>query len=115
MDYNALANALIDALKQSTSAGLAQLDMARRNTFEDMNNRSSKRGTLYSTGGGAQQSRYDGTTYLPNQAKLRSQEQTGILGIKSNLISTQQKIDAMNKAASQLNSIDDNYFNSLLV
>lgn len=115
MDYKALADALINALKQSTDAGLGLLDVQRRNTFEDINNRSAKRGTLYSTAGASQQSRYDATKYLPGRAQIQGQAQQQELSIKSNLIDTQQKIDALKRAASELNAIDDNYFNSLLV
>jgi MFS superfamily sulfate permease-like transporter len=115
MDYRALADALISALNNSTQASITQLDMTRRNTFEDINNRGAKRGTLYSTAGANQQSRFDATKYLPAKAQVQANQQQQTIKIKSDLIETQQKIDAMNKAASQLNGIDDNYFNSLLV
>jgi len=115
MDYKALADALISALKQNTQAGLGLLDVQRRNTFEDVNNRSARRGTLYSTAGANQQSRYDATKYLPGKAQLQAQGQQQELTIKSNLIDTQQKIDALKRAAGELNAIDDNYFKSLLV
>jgi hypothetical protein len=115
MDYKALADALINALNQSTSAGLNLLDTQRRNTFEDINNRSAKRGTLYSTGGAAQQTRFDATKYLPARGQLQGNQQQQTLRIKGDLLDTQNKIEAMNRAAKELNSIDDNYFNSLLV
>lgn len=114
-DYNALAASLIQALKDSASAGLKQFDAARRNTFEDINNRGAKRGTLYSTAGANQQSRYDATTYIPGKTQLQGKEQTQEIQVKSDLLDTQRKIDALNKSAAQLNGIDDNYFNSLLV
>lgn len=115
MDYQALANQLIEALKNSTTAGLDQLRMSRRNTFEDLNNRAAKRGTLYSTGGAAQQSRFDATKYLPGQAQLLGTQQQNEIKIKSDLLDTQRKIEAMNKAASELNKQDDAFFQSLLV
>lgn len=113
-NINQIATALIDALRQATSAGIGQMDMQRRNTFEDINNRGAKRGTLYSTAGANQQSRYNGTTYLPGVAKLQSGQQMQELSVRGNLLDTQNKIDAMNKAANELNGIDENYFNSLL-
>jgi hypothetical protein len=115
MDYQQLAQALIDALHSSTTAGLNQLDVTRRNTFEDINNRGAKRGTLYSTAGANQQSRYDASTYLPGKTQLQGNEQNQKLTIQGNLLDTQSKIDALHKAASTLNGIDDSYFNSLLV
>lgn len=115
MDYKALADALINALQQSTNSGLNLLTMQRRNQFEDINNRSAKRGTLYSTAGQQQQTRFDATKYLPARGQLQANQQQQTLRIQGDLADTQNKIDALNRAAKELNSIDDNYFNSLLV
>lgn len=115
MDYKALADSLISALRESTQSGLNLLDTQRQNTFTDINNRSAKRGTLYSTAGANTQSRFDATKYLPAKAQLQGNQQQQELKVKGDMISTQQRIDAMKRAASDLNSIDDNYFNSLLV
>jgi hypothetical protein len=114
-DFNALANALLAALGQQTNAGISQMGVQRRNTFEDFNNRAAKRGTLYSTGGGAQRSRYDATTYVPGKAQLQGNQLQQEIKVKGDILTTQRKIDAMNKAATELNGIDDNYFKSLLV
>lgn len=110
-----MADALISALKSSTNAGMAQLDMSRRNFGEDINNRAAKRGTLYSTAGANQRSRYDATTYIPGQAQLLGNQQQQELKIRGDVAATQQKIESLNRAASELNGIDDAYFDSLLV
>lgn len=114
LDYRAMANALIQALNGSTQAGLNKLDIDRRNFAEDINNRAAKRGTLYSTGGAAQRSRYDATQYLPGRSQLISNQQQQELRIRGDVAATAQKIDAINKAADELNGIDDAYFESLL-
>lgn len=115
MDYKQLANALIEALRESANSQLNVLDVNRRNHFEDINNRGAKRGTLFSTAGANQQSRYDARTYLPGRAEIRAGLQQKELGIKNDLLTVTSKIEAMKRAASELNAIDDNYFNSLLV
>lgn len=115
MDYKALADALISALRDSTNSQLNLTDMNRRNYFEDINNRGAKRGTLFSTAGANQRSRYDAGTYLPARAGLQGSQQQKELNIKNDLLTTASKIEAMKKAAAELNAIDDNYFNSLLV
>lgn len=115
MDYKALADSLIQALRNSTQSSLNLIDNNRRNFTEDIRNRAAKRGTLYSSGSAAQETRYNATQYIPNRVKAESQQQSQEIAIKSDLIDTQNKITAMNKAAQELNGIDDNYFNSLLV
>jgi hypothetical protein len=115
VNYDELAASLIKALKDSTQSGFKLLDSQRDNYFADLNNAAAAEGTLYSTSGADQRSRYNAAKYLPQQAKLRSNEQTQEFKITGNLLDTKNKIDAMNKAAKTLNGIDDSYFNSLLV
>lgn len=114
MDYNALAASLINALKQSTNSQLGLLDVNRRNFGEDLMNRANARGTLYSSGNGAQRTRYDATQYLPKYVQTQAQDQQQELGINSQLVQTQQKIDSMNRAADELNKTDSNYYQQLL-
>lgn len=110
-----MAAALIKALRENTEAGLTLLDVNRRNFGEDVMNRAASRGTLYSTGGAAQQSRYDATEYMPRRSSIQLQQQGQEFNINNQLIETKNKIDAMKRATQELNKIDDKYFESLLV
>lgn len=104
-DINQLAQQLITALRNSTEAGIELEGLKRRNTFEDQLNTGAARGTLYSTAGRNQQSRYDGSTYLPAVTQARGGLAQQEISIKSNLIDNQRKIDSMNRAAREINGI----------
>lgn len=104
-DYKKLADALIKALTQSTEASLTNLDIGRRNYFEDTMNKANSGGTLYSTTPSYIQSRYDASTYLPSKAAAREKLNTATISIKGNLLDTKRQIDSVNRAAKELNSI----------
>lgn len=109
MDFNAIAQQLIDAIKAQSTAGIAQLGQSRRNDFSTIMNRANAKGTLYSTDASQQKTKYDANTYLPKLATLQATPLNSELSIRTNLAETQAKIDAINKSASQLNglSFDD--------
>ena len=113
-NYQKLADALITALKSSTDSGLANIDIQRRNFGEDTMNRANARGTLYSTSPAYIKSREDAAKFLPASAKLREGYLVGKLGIKTNLLDTQQRIQSLNRAAKELGKMSNNYFDSLL-
>lgn len=102
---NQIAQQLIDALNANRDANINLLGVQRRNFFEDTMNRAASRGTLYSTGGRAQQLRYEGVNYLPAVAEQQSKTQQQILNTRSSLLDTQRKINAQKRAASELNNI----------
>ncbi len=104
-DLNALAQSLIDALKRSTQSSIDLMGIQRRNFFEDGLNKAARRGTLYSGANAAQQTRYEGATYLPSVTQARSKSEQQQIGIKTDLLNTQRKIDAQNRAAAELNGI----------
>lgn len=104
-DVNKLASELIKALTKSTDQAINLLGIQRRNSFEDMANRSNKQGTLYSGARGAQQSRFDGTSYIPAVAQARNQLTQQKITIKGDVLDTKRKIAAMNRAAKELNGI----------
>lgn len=104
-DVNKLAQQLINALRDSTSSQVDLLGLNRRNFFEDGMNRAASRGTLYSGGNQAQQTRYEGSTYLPAVTQARSQGLQQEIGIKSDVLETKRKIEAQKRAAKEINSI----------
>lgn len=105
MDINAIAQQLINALRRSTESAVEFQGLQRRNFFEDTMNRGAARGTLYSTAGANQQSRYDATTYLPGVTDARQQQQQQEIKIKGDVLDTQRKIDSINRSAKELNAI----------
>lgn len=104
-DLNALAQSLINALKRSTESSINLLGVQRRNSFEDVMNRSAARGTLYSGAGGAQQSRYDGERYLPAVTQQREQLAQKTIGIQGDLLNTNRKIESLQRSANEINGI----------
>lgn len=111
MDINAIANQLIQAIKQSAQANLGFEDLKMRNFNEDVMNRGAARGTLYSTAGANQQSRYLGTTYLPKTTQIQQQAQQNELNVHSGVLDAQRKIQSLNRSANEINSIS---FDALL-
>lgn len=111
-DYRAIANQLIQALKNAASANIASLETQRTNAFEDITNNSNARGTLYSTSTGYKQLRTDAEKFQPAIAAEQRKAVEGEIQIKSDLLDTSRKIDALNKAASELAGIT---FSELLV
>lgn len=102
---NQIAQQLINALREQTEANINLLGMQRRNRHEDILNRSASRGTLYSSGGGAQQVRFDAQSWLPAVTEARGRQQQQELNIRGDLLDVQRKIQSQKRAAAELNSI----------
>lgn len=110
-DYQEIANQLINALRQASQANIASLNVFRENAFEDIANEQNSRGTLYSTSTGYRQIRADTEKFQPAIAKQEQGALQGQIQIKSDLLDTKRKIDAMNASAKELAGIT---FNDLL-
>lgn len=108
-DLKAIAQQLIDAVQASSEASLKSLDATKRNTFADINNANNARGSLYSTQGGRQRTRWIGSTYMPAQAKLRQQPVLAKFNTLSQIQDSQRKIDSLTRAAAELNGIVFDY------
>lgn len=103
-NYNQLAQQLIDAIKQSLSGTLDNIDVQRENTFEGIMNQANARGNLYSTAPAYLQNQQD-AQFAQQKADVRQKSLTQEISIKSGLLDTQRQIDATKRAAADLNSI----------
>jgi len=104
-DYNKLAQQLIQALRNAANANIANLNVRRETGFEDIANQRAARGSLYSTGTGYQQLRFDSENIQPAIAQQEQGALTGEISIKSNLLDTKRKIDSLNRSAKELAGI----------
>lgn len=111
-DYKQLAEQLIQALRQASQANVDSLNIFRRNTFEDIANQQNARGSLYSTSTGYRQLRTDAEQFQPKIAEQQQQAVQGEIRIRSDLLDTSRKIDALNRSAKELAGIK---FDDLLV
>lgn len=109
MDYNAIAQQLIDAVTAASDASLKSLGTQRRNEFAGINNVNNSRGTLYSTQGGYQKNKFDASKYLPAVAAEKQKPLLTKLAVSGQATEATRAIDAMNRAAAELNGIVFDY------
>lgn len=109
MDYNNLAQQLIDAVTAASNAEVAQLDVKKGNDFATINNQANANGTLYSTQPGFKKSAYLGSTYAPAVASAKLKPLTTKLQLVSQATEIARSIDSMNRAADDLNKVVFDY------
>lgn len=109
MDYNAIAQALIDNVTKASQAGLASLDVSRDNNFATINQQQNASGTLYSSGTAFKKNNFVANTYLPKKTELEQQPLMTKLSVLSNAADVTRQIDAQNRAAAELNKIVYDY------
>lgn len=107
-DYNALANAFLAAIKQSADAQVGANNTAQLNTNASINNQANARGTLYSTQPSFMQSVEQNKTNQKN-ASIQTNVLSNTFNVQSSLLDTKYKIDAMNRAAAELNKMTFEY------
>lgn len=104
-DATKIAQQMIKALQNAANANIGALNVQRENVFEGITNQRNARGTLYSSGTGYQQLRADAETFQPAIAEQRQKAFMGEIQIKSDLLDTKRKIDAINRSAKELAGI----------
>jgi len=109
MDYNNLAQQLIDAVTAASNAEVASLDVKKGNDFSQINNTANANGTLYSTQPGFKKTAYIGNTYEPAVAAAKLKPLTTKMEALSQATSIARSIDSMNRAANELNGIVFDY------
>ena len=109
MDYNAIAQQLIQAVTDASNAQLKTLDVQRDNQFATINNQANASGTLYSTQPGFKKSQFVADKYMPAVAEAKLKPLTEKLNILGQATEITRSIDSMNKAAKELNGIVFDY------
>lgn len=109
MDFNAIAQQLIDAVTKASSDQLQSLGQQRQNEFAKINNTNNARGTLYSTQGGYQRTSFDASKYLPAVAEAKQKPLRVRMDVASQIKDVTNQIDAMTRATNALNKMDYNY------
>lgn len=109
MDYNAMAQQLIDAVTAASNAEVKALDVKKGNEFATINNQANANGTLYSTQPGFKKTAYIGSTYEPAVAAAKLKPLTTKMEALSQATSIARSIDSMNRAANELNKIVFDY------
>lgn len=109
MDYNAMAQQLIDAVTAASNAEVAALDVRKGNDFATINNQANANGTLYSTQPGFKKTAYIGNTYEPAVAAAKLKPLTAKMDALSQATTLARSIDSMNRAANELNKVVFDY------
>lgn len=104
MDINALAQALLSAIRQSNTSQLQTLDQGRRLYNTQINNAANASGLMYSTKPAFQQAQYAASTYLPSYNKINSSSAASEISTQSTIKDALDKIKAINDAAAELNA-----------
>lgn len=105
MDFKTLAQQLIDAVSANAQSEGKALDVAKGNTFSQINNSANASGTLYSTRPAFLKSQFVSEKYEPAKAAIAMKPLTTQVTMASQLLETTRAIEAQNKAAQVLNSI----------
>lgn len=109
MDYNAIAQQLIDAFQKSSEADLKGIEATKRNEFVKINNSNNARGSLYSTQGGQQRTQFISQKYLPAVAQAQQKPLLAKLDILGQTTDIARQIQSMNRAADELNKVVFDY------
>lgn len=103
-DYKTLAEQFLAAITEASNAQISANGINLQNTNASINNQANAKGTLYSTEPAFRQTQAAAKNVQNNSAINKSLLEN-TFSVRSSILDTQHKIEAMNRAASELNKM----------